>query len=135
MTETLSDPQRPRIISATRIAGQRVDTPGHRRTVKTLLRSRHMTVHLGIFDPGQAGSLHVHRTSEEATYVISGHGEVACGGETFAVGEGDLFYGPPNLPHQFRNVGQTPLTLIAIYSPPDEPPLVSNLAPEDEGPA
>ena len=132
MTEILSHPQRPRIVCAARIEGQRVDTPGRWRTVKTLLRSKHMTVHVAIFDPGQAGSLHVHRTSEEATYIISGNGEVACGGETFAVGAGDLFYGPPNLPHQFRNVGQTPLRLIAIYSPPDEPPLVSNLESEDE---
>ncbi|HUX86931.1 MAG TPA: cupin domain-containing protein [Chloroflexota bacterium] len=121
------DPSVPRIIRSAEVAGEQIKTPGFQRTVKKLIDTPHSTVHVGIFEPGQAGSMHIHRRSEEVTYVIEGQAEVKVGEQRLSVGAGDLFYGPPNVPHQFCNVGDDRLVLVAIYSPPDDLPLVSNL--------
>ncbi|HUX88764.1 MAG TPA: cupin domain-containing protein [Chloroflexota bacterium] len=123
----LIDPSVPRVIRSAEVTGEQIKTPGFQRTIKKLIDTPHSTVHIGVFEPGQAGSMHVHRRSEEVTYVIEGHAEVTVGEERLSVGAGDLFYGPPNVPHQFRNVGDGRLVLVAIYSPPDDLPLVSNL--------
>ena len=116
-----------KVISNTAVEPERIELEGFQRTVTKLLETTRMTVHVATFDPQQAGSRHVHPNSEEVTYIISGAGSVTVGTRTLELSAGDLFYGPPNVPHQFRNTTNEPLVLFSIYSPPDELPLYGNL--------
>ena len=115
-----SNASEPRVLAVDDVAGERIETPGFQRTIKTLLQTGQMTAHVGIFDPGQSGSHHVHAQSQEVTYVVEGVGEVAVGDQVLPIKAGDMFYGPANLPHQFRNTGTERLVCFAIYSPPDD---------------
>lgn len=121
-----------KVISNTEVEPERIELEGFQRTVTKLLETDRMTIHVATFDPQQAGSHHVHPNSEEVTYVISGAGSVKVGTRTLEVSAGDLFYGPPNVPHQFRNTSNEPLVVFSIYSPPDELPLYGNLPIADD---
>jgi mannose-6-phosphate isomerase-like protein (cupin superfamily) len=72
-------------------------------------------VRLGL---GVVINTHVHPVETETAYVLAGCGLLSHDGheDVLEVGMGVTI--PPGLPHSLRNVGDTPLELIAIHSPP-----------------
>ena len=99
-----------------------MEEPGLRRVLKEICTTERMTAHLGIISPGQASSRHSHETSEEFVYVVADIGEVWVGDETARLKPNVMVYGPPAIPHQYRNTGQHDLILFVVYSPPTTMP-------------
>ena len=69
-------------------------------------------------DPGVVINTHVHPVETETAYVLAGRGLLAHGDQETALETGMGVTIPPGLPHSLRNVGDEPVQLIAIHSPP-----------------
>jgi len=57
---------------------------------------------------GKGPPMHVHRHETEIFYVVEGEFELFIGAETVRAGPGAVMVGPRDIPHTFRNVGDTP---------------------------
>jgi quercetin dioxygenase-like cupin family protein len=67
--------------------------------------------------PGKGPPLHVHRHETEIFYVIEGTFEFRVAGDRFVAGPGTNVVGPRDIPHTFRNVGETPGKLLLTIIP------------------
>ncbi len=70
--------------------------------------------------PGQSTRLHLHRTSEEIYYILSGMGKMRIGGQVDSVEPGTAVLIPPGVPHQITNTGTNLLIFLCICAPPYE---------------
>jgi mannose-6-phosphate isomerase-like protein (cupin superfamily) len=70
-----------------------------------------------VFPPGDGVSFHMHSREDETFYVVSGTGEFRLGQTTVIRGPGSRIFGPREVPHTFRNVGETDLKCLIVYSP------------------
>ena len=71
------------------------------------------------FPPGRGMPfLHLHRTYEEAFYLIDGEVEFQLGDEEVRAIPGSAVLVPPGTPHCFRNVGEGEADWIVIATPP-----------------
>jgi quercetin dioxygenase-like cupin family protein len=78
--------------------------------------------------------LHLHRTYEEAFYLIQGEVEFHLGDEEVRAVPGSAVLIPPGAPHCFRNVGEGEADWIVITTPPVAVQLieeVGSVAPGD----
>ncbi len=66
--------------------------------------------------PGDGPPLHRHPWATWEV-VIEGALRVRIGDETIEVGPGDLFFTPPDIPHTFMAIGDTPSRLIGVNWP------------------
>jgi quercetin dioxygenase-like cupin family protein len=57
--------------------------------------------------PGHGPPLHVHRHETEIFYILEGDFEITVDGQTIAAPAGTMALGPRDIPHTFRNVGQS----------------------------
>ena len=57
-------------------------------------------------------------TAHEAGFVLRGSIELTVGGESRVLNEGDAYYFDSQLPHRFRNVGDTVAEIISAVTPP-----------------
>ncbi len=69
---------------------------------------RHFSVAPGGYTPK-----HQHPWEHEVL-VLSGEGEVECGGEIALISGGDSLFVPSNDVHQFRNTGNHPLEFLCL---------------------
>ena len=67
--------------------------------------------------PGSGPTCHSHAREDETFYVVSGTAEVWIDREVFRCEVGDRVFGPRNVFHTYRNVGDTDLKMILIYTP------------------
>ena len=58
--------------------------------------------------------MHTHNCVEHVT-LLSGSAEVEIAGETTALEQYDTTYVEAGIPHLFRNVGDTPMTILWVY--------------------
>jgi quercetin dioxygenase-like cupin family protein len=68
--------------------------------------------------PGGGPPLHVHHREDESFYVLEGEFEVRIADETLRVGPGAFLFAPRDIPHTYRNVGDSPGRFVAVISPP-----------------
>jgi mannose-6-phosphate isomerase-like protein (cupin superfamily) len=54
----------------------------------------------------------------ETAYVLAGRGLLSHGEQETVLETGMGVTIPPGLPHSLRNIGDTPMELIAMHSPP-----------------
>ena len=88
-------------------------------------RSDHATVHMHLIGVGQMCPLHIHRSTHEATVIVSGQPEVVhVYGEAGAikrveqrVSPGQLVYSRPFTGHQWTNVESAPQGNLVIAAP------------------
>ncbi len=73
------------------------------------------------FPPGSDPGTHKHDTQEEIIYVISGHGETKVGGKTYPLEPGVAVFTEPGLEHGVKTLGNEPLVLVSVFSPPVRP--------------
>jgi transcriptional regulator with XRE-family HTH domain len=57
-------------------------------------------------------------TAQETGFVLKGAVEVTVGNETRVLREGDGYYFDSQIPHRFRNVGDTVAEIISAVTPP-----------------
>ncbi len=67
--------------------------------------------------PGSGPTYHSHAREDETFYVVSGTAEVWIDREVFRCEAGDRVFGPRNVFHTYRNVGNTDLKMILVYTP------------------
>lgn len=67
--------------------------------------------------PGFSTGDHIHRTIEEAFYVVAGEVQIRAGDRTVRARAGDFVLIPPGLPHGFGNPTGEPATLLLVISP------------------
>jgi putative monooxygenase len=109
-----------------------LDTPGFRRKVfrlvdAKLVGSEHFVAGLTIFDPGEASSYHNHPESEEIDIIIKGRGRAVWGTESVEqeiaeIDTHDFMTIGKGVFHKHINIGDEPLWLVWIYTPPGELP-------------
>lgn len=63
---------------------------------------------------GASIGLHLHETSSEINYVLSGNGEAVSGTETEALSSGVCHYCPKGSSHSIRNTGTEELVLLTV---------------------
>lgn len=63
---------------------------------------------------GDGPPLHVH-DYDEIFIVRRGRGLFRIGDTRIEAGEGDILLGPANVPHTFKNIGDTPLETLDIH--------------------
>lgn len=88
------------------------------------------------FPPDAGGPLHLHRSFEEAFYVLEGEIEYRVGESRVRATPGATIFIPPEAPHAFRNVGSGPARHIAIASDPRGAQMIEELgqaSPEKYG--
>lgn len=65
--------------------------------------------------PGRAVELHVHPYSE--TFVLlEGRGRWTRGDEVVELEADQILVVPPDTPHGFRNIGETPLLVVSVHA-------------------
>ena len=73
---------------------------------------------LATFEPGVKAPLHDHPDAEEINVVVEGEGLFITDQGTQPIKPGDWQFIPKGVPHSHENTGDTPLTIIWVYSPP-----------------
>ncbi len=109
-----------------------LDTPGYRRKVFRLIDGRsvgseHIVAGLTIFEPGEASSYHNHPDSEEVDIILNGRCEAVWGEEDREAHKGrmdqnDFLTIGKGVFHKHINIGDEPLWLVWLYTPPGELP-------------
>lgn len=88
---------------------------------------------LGEIAPGGSADPHAHADEHQVIYILAGRAAVTLGEEpTRACGPGTVIRIPPGLTHAVDSVGETPLKLIVLYSPPLQPRAETPLPHETE---
>ncbi len=67
--------------------------------------------------PGFALSYHVHHREDEAFYILEGEVEFVFDGKWHIAGPGAYVFGPREVPHGFRVVGNRPAQMLILASP------------------
>jgi mannose-6-phosphate isomerase-like protein (cupin superfamily) len=73
------------------------------------------TTGISIYPPGTGAPLHLHYCDEQLT-LLEGAGEVEIAGQTSALEPLDTAYVAAGTEHALRNIGDTPMKILWIYS-------------------
>jgi len=104
-------------------ANTREEPPIYFLGLPTILRATGKTTNgaFGIVEqvmpPGFASPYHTHHLEDEAFYVLEGEMAFVCDGEWTTAGPGTFVYGPRNIPHGFKVVGDSPARLLLLCAP------------------
>jgi quercetin dioxygenase-like cupin family protein len=67
---------------------------------------------------GHKNPLHRHDNCEELLYLVDGALEHRIGDDVFVMGPGDVIRVPVGVPHDGRNIGETPARMVVAYNSP-----------------
>ena len=73
------------------------------------------------FPPGSDPGTHTHAAEEEIIYVISGRGETKVGDKVYPLEPGVAVFTEPGIAHGVKTLGDEPLVLVSVFSPPVRP--------------
>lgn len=92
--------------------------------IPTLMRSTGETTNgaFGLMEhwsmpPGFAAPYHVHHLEDEAFYVLEGEVAFVCDDKWLQGGPGTYVFGPRDIPHGFKVVGNTLVRMLIMWSP------------------
>ena len=71
-----------------------------------------------VIAPGGSSEGEITHSGEEVGYVISGRIELTVGGQVYLASEGDSFCYRSELPHGYRNAGETEARVLFVNTPP-----------------
>lgn len=74
-----------------------------------------ITSGISVYPVGSGAPMHSHNCDEHVT-ILDGDAEVVIDGEVTGLVRYDTTYIPAPIPHLFRNVGDTPLRILWVYS-------------------
>ena len=72
----------------------------------------------GELQPGGAALPHAHPGIDQVCYLLAGRARVSCRGETAEMSPGDACHFPADAPHSFEVLGDAPVRVLVIYTPP-----------------
>lgn len=67
--------------------------------------------------PGFASPYHTHRLEDEAFYVLDGEMAFVSDGNWTIAGPGTFVFGPRNIPHGFKVIGDAPARMLLLCAP------------------
>jgi quercetin dioxygenase-like cupin family protein len=67
--------------------------------------------------PGFASPYHTHHLEDEAFYVLDGEMAFVCNGQWTIAGPGTFVFGPRNIPHGFKVLGDAPARMLLLCTP------------------
>src|SRR4030095_11475333 len=70
-----------------------------------------------VMPPGFESPYHTHHLEDEAFYVLEGEMAFVCDGDWTMAGAGTYVFGPRNLPHGFKVLGDTPARMLLLCTP------------------
>jgi quercetin dioxygenase-like cupin family protein len=70
-----------------------------------------------VLPPGFASPYHVHHLEDEAFYVLEGEMAFACGNTWTIARPGTYVFGPRNIPHGFKVLGDAPARMLLLCAP------------------
>jgi quercetin dioxygenase-like cupin family protein len=73
------------------------------------------------FPPGSDPGTHNHAAEEEIIYVVSGRGETRVGDKVYPLEPGVAVFTEPGVEHGVKTIGDEPLVLVSVFSPPVRP--------------
>jgi mannose-6-phosphate isomerase-like protein (cupin superfamily) len=74
-----------------------------------------ITSGMSVYPVGSGAPMHSHNCDEHVT-ILEGEAEVVVGGEVTKLERFDTTYVPSPIPHLFRNIGDTPLRILWVYT-------------------
>jgi len=97
--------------------------PGHAGTVNRRLTTREFSEHFelvhGTLEPGGVAHRHSHATEAQVIYILEGEADVVLGDDPVVrCVAGSIIRIEPTLEHEVTSVGEIPLKLVIVYSPP-----------------
>ena len=72
----------------------------------------------GTIQPGDGAARHAHPGMEQVCYVLEGEAEIEIEGERGRIGPGDCVFFPENAMHEVKVMGDRPMKILVIYTPP-----------------
>ena len=92
--------------------------------VPTLMRSTGETTNgaFGLMEswmtpPGFASPYHTHHLEDEAFYILEGEVAFVCDGKWMRATPGTYVFGPREIPHGFKVIGDAPVRMLLLCSP------------------
>lgn len=82
---------------------------------------RNMIFGVVSFPPGSDPGTHSHASEEEIIYVLSGRGETRIDDKVYPLEPGIAIFTEPGMEHGVKTLGDEPLVLISVFSPPVKP--------------
>lgn len=82
--------------------------------------SRNLEVLRGTLQPGKGAMPHAHPGIEQVCYVLAGRAVAEVDGQCRELGAGDCCFFPADVAHTFTAVGEEPVEILVVYSPPYE---------------
>jgi putative monooxygenase len=80
---------------------------------------KNVSMGMNITEVGSMIPDHAHEESEEVLFLISGHAKIVIEGEgEWEIGPETAFYSPLGKKHRVENIGDEPLRIVWVYSPP-----------------
>ena len=70
-----------------------------------------------VMPAGFASPYHTHHLEDEAFYVLEGELAFVCGGTWTTAGPGTFVYGPRNIPHGFKVMGNASARMLLLCTP------------------
>ena len=70
-----------------------------------------------LMPPGFASPYHTHHLEDEAFYVLEGDMAFVCDGDWTIGGPGTYVFGPRNIPHGFKVLGDAPARMLLLCVP------------------
>ncbi len=98
--------------------GKIIPVPGHKVTLKVVGADTDGAYSLLEVElVGDGPPQHIHKTEDEAFYVVEGEIKVLVGERTFTATAGSFVVIPRGTVHAFSRVGQEPAKVLAIFTP------------------
>ena len=80
---------------------------------------KNVSMGMNITEVGSMIPNHKHDNSEEVLFLISGRAKIVIEGEgEWEIGPETAFYSPLGVTHRVENIGDEPLRIVWVYSPP-----------------
>ena len=97
--------------------------PGHSGTTNRRLvladEAQHFEMVHGSIEPGGIAEEHYHSNSYQSIYILGGKAEIILNQSDKKIcGEGEIINIPPYAYHYVKSIGESPLEMVIVYSPP-----------------
>ncbi len=94
-------------------------TPGRHFAMKLLGRETHESIMMfeETLPPGTTSLLHLHHDSDEVAWVLEGELTFKIGDEVSSGGPGTCAFMPRDIPHAWKNTGDTTARALFLYTP------------------
>lgn len=112
------------VINAMTVKPLKINGP-YAREIRVLLAPdtqdivKDMSISTAIISPHSSTDLRHTHPGVEMMYIMTGRGQCTIGDETHEIGPNTLLICPAGIPHDIRNHADEPMSLVAMFVPPE----------------